>query len=119
MPKRAGYSASDDRRTVKILCVRTTAYENVRFKDVGLSTDLRDKENSSVHARRRASSCFQAGWLIVAHWLLLDMSDLRIELKEIKCQQMIDLFRLNVVHTFTEFSCVRRKFSHADRDDPP
>ena len=31
MPKRAGYSAIDDRRTARIACARTPAYENVLF----------------------------------------------------------------------------------------
>lgn len=48
MFKRAGYSALDDRRTGRIVCVRTTAYENVLFNDVGLSTDLSDKKDSSA-----------------------------------------------------------------------
>jgi len=48
MFKRAGYSPLDDRRTARIVCVRTTAYENVLFKEVGLSTDLSDKKDSSA-----------------------------------------------------------------------
>jgi len=48
MFKIAGYSALDDRRTGRIVCVRTTAYENVLFNDVGLSTDFSDKKDSSA-----------------------------------------------------------------------
>jgi len=48
MFKRAEYSALADRRTARIVCVRTTAYENVLFNDVGLSTDLSDKKDSSA-----------------------------------------------------------------------
>jgi hypothetical protein len=46
--KRAGCSALNDRRTARIVCIRTTAYENVLFNEVGLSTDLSDKKDSSA-----------------------------------------------------------------------
>jgi hypothetical protein len=67
MPKRAGYSALDDRRTATIVCIRTTAYENVLFNDVGQSTELSDKKCSSAQARRRAFKLFTGR---VANWLL-------------------------------------------------
>ena len=60
-PKKAAYSALDDRWTVRIVCVRTTAYGNVLFNDIGVSTDLSDKEDSSAQTRRRVSTYMAAG----------------------------------------------------------
>jgi hypothetical protein len=54
MTKKAGLRRI---RGQKDIYVRTIAYENVLFSDVGLLTDFSEMENASAQARRHASSC--------------------------------------------------------------
>src|SRR5687767_3228701 len=64
--RRGGYGALDDRKAMKIVCIRTTAYENVPCNDVGRSTHLSDKEDCSVQAVAFQVAYRPAGvrWLI-------------------------------------------------------